>query len=417
MRRLSCLFAAALSVTAFSTHAQLSSDQVPQSRVLPVKESVERQMTESRWRFGPLRVDPAIKLANLGYNDNVFSTEDEKFGDYTATVGLGIRTLVPIGSKTFLRVDAVPEYTWYNELEERREFGWEAGGSLLGLYNRLQIEAGGKSGSTVANVNSEDSVPVPQQTDRIFAGLEVELVRRVFLFAAAIAESSDYDPPADGDPGNFNLLDRDEDLERVGVRYQFRPNVSLSAMYERTSAEFPNDPVFSSNEGDATLLGVSYDAERFYVNLVGGKRSIEYEGGGAPKFDEWTGSGYVSLRMLRRSQVSLSFRRKPVYSTFVENPFFYETRTGIFFDVAMGQRFIVLAGYENGTNDYQAPIEVEGGSTIFRQDDVDTWRAGLGFRVARFAVLQLEYKVDDYQSNVPGFSREIGSLGVNLVLR
>jgi hypothetical protein len=417
MRRLPCLVAAAISVFSLHAGAQIWSDQVPQQRLVPLKESVESQMAESRWRLGPFRVDPAIKLGNLGYDDNVFGTETDKVDDYTATVGLGIRSIASIGPRTFLRIDAVPEYTWYHELSERRRFGWEAGGALLALFNRMQIEAGGRTSNTVAEINSEEQRPVPQQSDQFHANLEIDVLRRVSLFVGAETRSVDYDPEPGDEVSNVTLLERDEDAVRIGLRYKFRPHFDVFGMVEETSADFPNDQSFSTNEGDAFLVGASYDAERFYLNLVAGRRGIEYQGEGQPEFDEVTGSAFLSLRMFRRSELELTFHRKPVYSTFVENPFFFESRWGAGLDLPLGRRIILLAGIETGRNEYQTPVELAGGTTVLREDDADSWHAGIGFRVARSAVLQVEYRTDDFSSNIDSFSREITRLQVNLVFR
>lgn len=374
-------------------------------------------MAESRWRLGPFRVDPAIKLANVGYNDNVFGTEEDKVDDYTATVGLGIRGIAPIGSKTFFRFDAVPEYTWYRKLSERRRFGWNANGAFLALFNRMQIEVGGTTSDTVSEVNSEEYRPVPQNREQWHANVEVDVLRRVSLFAGADRNSVSYDPPPEDDDANLPLLDRDEDAVRVGLRYRFRPHFNVYGMYEETSADFPNDLTFSSNDGDALLFGASYDAARFYLNLVAGNRTIRYDAENAPELDEPTGSAFVSMRLFGRSQLQLTFHRRPVYSTFVENPYFLEKRVGAGIDIPLGHRLIALGGFETGTNEYQAPVELPDSGATLRKDDVDRWSAGLGFRVARFAVLQVEYRVDEYRSNIESFSRDIARLQINLVLR
>lgn len=416
MRKLPCVIAIAISSFPLVAAAQIWSDQVPLGRTVPLKESVERQMSDSRWKWGPFRVEPAVKLANIGYNDNVFGTEEDKVDDYTATVGLGVRTIAPIGSKMFLRLDAVPEYTWYNELEERRQFGWSAGGALLGLFNRMQVELGATTYNTVTAVNSEELTPVPQQDDRLHARIEFDVLRRLSLFVAAEERSTDYEPE-EGDPISVNLLERDESAQRVGLRYQFRPEINLHTMYEEYEAEFPNDPTYPSNEGDAMLFGATYDAERFFLNAIVGRRAIRYEGPGAPEYDEPTGSGFLSMQLFGRSQLRLQFRKKPVYSTFVENPFYEESRWGLGVDVPMGHRLIVLADLETGANDYPGVIELPDGSSVVREDDVDTWSAGVGFRVSSLAVLEVRYRVEEYTSTIESFDRDIASLQVNLALR
>lgn len=394
--------------------AQISSDQVPQTRQVPLRESVEEQMASSRWKWGPLRVEPDLKLSNVGYNANVFGTGTDETSDFTATVGLGVRTIMPLGPKTFLRLDAIPEYTWYYELEERRRGGWEAGGAFLALFNRMQIELAASTDRTVGAVNSEELTPTGQQIDSVRGNVEIDVLRRLSLIVGAESRSTDYDPFEGDDPANANLLDRDETLERAGLRYKFRPDISIYAMVERTDADFPNDPVFSRNEGEAILGGISYDRERFYLNAVAGQRTIEYEGEGAPKFDDLTGSGFLALRVYGRSEVRLTFHASPVYTTFVENPYFYETRTGVEIAVPMGDQLVLLGGYEAGDNEYQQPVELPDGSFVSRNDDVETWDLGLGFQLKGGVGLEVRYAVDNYDSTVDSFSREVARVEVSL---
>ncbi len=416
MQKLPCFIAVATGVitVALSANAQLSSDQVPQVRVVRLEEGIESQMAESRWRWGPLRVHPQLKLSNFGYNANIFGSGSEETSDFSATVGLGVRTIMPLGPKTFLRLDAIPEYSWYNKLAERRQFGWDAGGAFLALFNRLQIEIAGSTNNTVQAVNSEELTPTGQQIDRLYANVEVDVLKRLGLFAGAETMSTDYDPFEPDDDLNLNLLDRDEDLARIGLRYKFRPDVNVYAMYERTSAEFPNDRVFSANDGEATLAGFLYDRDRFYLNIVGGQRTIEYDGVSTPKFDDFTGSGFATLRVYGRSELGLTFRATPVYSTFVENPYFYETRTGLKLSVPMGNRLVVLGGYETGRNEYQQPVDIGDGELAIRTDDVTTWEAGLGIQLKSGIGVEVRYHLDDYGSSIDSFSREVARVQVSV---
>jgi hypothetical protein len=410
--------AVVLVLCASTAGAQLTSDTVPTQRTVPLREAVETQIEESRWQFGPFRVEPSLKLDNLGYNDNVFgvSEDKEKVDDYTATVGLGIRSIAPLGGKTYLKIDAIPEYTWYKNLDYRRDFGYEVGGGLLALFNRMSIEASGKSIDTVAPANSEDRTSIPQTIDSLLLSVDVEVMRRVFLFGALEAENTEYQPPAEENLStNYLLLNRDETAQRVGLRYEFRPRFHVQLMYETTDSDFPDDPVFTKNKGEAILAGFTYDRDTIFVNAVGGNRTIDYPGSGLQQFDEFTGSLFASWRFARRTELQLRVLQRPQYSTYVENPYFLESREGARVVVPMGQRFVFYGGAETGKNEYQAPVIVDG-APIERVDDVSNWEAGIGFRVLRSAVLTFSTKVEDYNSNISSFDRKVVTTGINLNL-
>jgi len=410
--------AVVLILSAATAGAQLTSDTVPTQRTLPLREVIDRQLEASRWQFGPFRVEPSLKLDNLGYNDNVFGAPEgqEKVDDYTATVGLGVRSIAPLGGKTFLKIDAIPEYTWYKDLDYRRQFGYELGAGLLALFNRMSVEASGRTLDTVAPANSEDQTAIPQTTDSLVFNVDVEVMRRVFLFGALEAENTSYEPaPEDNLGTNYSLLNREETAQRVGLRYEFRPRFHVQLMYETTDSDFPDDPVFTKNSGEAILAGFTYDRDRFFVNAVGGNRTIEYPGSGAPKFDEFTGSLFASWQFARRSQLQLSVLQRPQYSTYIENPYFLESREGARLVVPMGQRFVLYGAAEMGKNEYQAPVIVDG-APVERMDDVSNWEAGIGFRVLRSAVLTFSTKVEEYDSNISQFDRKVVTTGINLNL-
>ncbi|MCM2316763.1 MAG: hypothetical protein NDJ92_16575 [Thermoanaerobaculia bacterium] len=406
--------AALVTFCALPALGQLNSDTVPTARTVPLREAVEAQLETSRWHFGPLRVHPELKLDNLGYNDNVFGVSDdaEKVDDYSATIGLGIRSIAPLGSNTYLRVDAIPEYTWYKELDERRDFGYEVGGAVLALFNRMSIEGGARSTDTVTYVSSEDATPIPERIDKVYGKIEIEAVRRLHLFAGYETQTVEYEPQESDI--NFGLLNRDETAARAGIRYEFRPRFSILAMFEETDAEFPDDPVFSENQGDALLAGFTYERETLYVNAVAGNRTIEYEGlGGAATFDDVTGSLFASWNFARRSELEVTVSQTPRYSYAVGNPYFLESREGVRLVVPMGRRFVAFGGVRAGKNEYPLPVLIDG-ELLERTDDVTGWEAGIGIRVLESAVFRFSTRLEDFDSNIAGFDRKYVSTGFNL---
>jgi hypothetical protein len=122
---------------------QISSEEAPRARTVPLREQVKWEAENAPYRLGPLRVRPLFELRDSGYNNNVFGSETNKVGDYTATISAGVNVLQPLGQKMALRGTAAPEYTWYEKLVERRNFGGAYSASLLGLFNRMTLEGGG----------------------------------------------------------------------------------------------------------------------------------------------------------------------------------------------------------------------------------------------------------------------------------
>ena len=67
-----------------------------------------------------------------------------------------------------------------------------------------------------------------------------------------------------------------------------------------------------------------------------------------------------------------------------------------------------------GANRYVAPTAQPDGSSVTRNDDVKTLRAGIRGQVGKLLTIGVEATQDDYTSNVPGFDRSIFSIGTTV---
>jgi len=70
-------------LAAGSARAQLTSDDVPQVRTIPVKEEVDADMQAARFHLGPVRIIPTIAVRNAGYDYNVFGTTENPVSKFT----------------------------------------------------------------------------------------------------------------------------------------------------------------------------------------------------------------------------------------------------------------------------------------------------------------------------------------------
>ena len=137
------LVALALSLPPAFVSAQLTTDQVPLQRTVPAEVEVQAELERSRLRLGPVRVLPWFAVPNFGYNNNIFGSSENPVGDWLATVGAGARFYLPIGSKTFFRLDALPQYTWYKDLSVRDQWGGRGEAAYLAFFNRLSFQLSG----------------------------------------------------------------------------------------------------------------------------------------------------------------------------------------------------------------------------------------------------------------------------------
>jgi hypothetical protein len=405
-----------------SLFAQIQGDLVPRERTIPLREQVASELESDARRLGPIRIFPQFTLRELGYNDNVFgaSEEEEKVEDYTATVGLGARYLMPFGRKVFLRGGFLPEYTYFHELKENRHFGGAYDARLLALFNRMQVEVGGAVTDRVDLASSESDEPVTSRIPTAEARLEIDVLPRVALWGGAIQREYEYDAlEGAGETLASERLERTETAVRGGIRYRFRSFFDLSLGVEQTEAEFDDVESARGLQTEALLLGVFYNRPRLFVNLSGGSRKgtpLDEGRDQIPEYDTATGSYFVSFRAARPLELQLYGRRGTVFSLTAENPFFLESRNGAAVRIVGGRRAALRLFGDQGSNDYPLPVLVEG-QPIERDDKATTAGAELTVRFFRNLALAVTLTQSEFDSNVPGLDRKVMRVTSNLVVR
>ncbi|HUF16507.1 MAG TPA: hypothetical protein VMS12_00530 [Thermoanaerobaculia bacterium] len=403
------LLVAGLSSPLVPLHAQIGSDAVPQQRIISERELLESQLEHSRIRLGSVRVQPLFALRSLGYDSNVFSSFDgEETGDWTATVAAGARAIVPAGRKVFIRGDGVAEYAWYEEQTLQRNLGWDAGASVLGLFNRMSAEVSGRTSETVGAVNSELDLPVVRNISSVIGRTELHMLPRTSFFAEAEARDHENSLRVE-DPDSFpevELLDRADAGWRVGARYAWSNSVDVSVASEWTRTRFDREERELDNEGVAFLAGIRISRPLYFLNVSGGYRSIELIASPVD-YSTLTGSYFASRNFARRIDAEAFGRRNISYGLFADTPFFVETRNGVASAVRMGRRTRVRAFVEAGNNDYPAGVSTGGPESAGRFDRVRTVGGSLSVLLFRSAELTIQVSDTDFNSNIEGFDRSV----------
>ena len=391
----------------FSVCAQLTSDLVPRERLVPLREQVEREVEQSRWQLGPIRVQPRFMIRDFGYNDNVTGAAVNKVSDWTATAAGGVHWVIPMGSKLYLRGDAMPEYTWYRELTDRRFTGGTYNGSFLALFNRMSLEATGSTTRRISNVSSEVEAPAETRIDGVNGDFEVEVLPKVSLFANGQTQRHRYQAFAgsEAELGRVAELDRDDMAARGGVRWMPYDFFDIRLAAETTESEFVLTPLQRDNKGSALLVGVHYDRPQTFANISVGRRKGEPANGSAfPAYETTTGSYFLSHSLTAPFEVQAYGHRRVTYGLSIGTPYFLETRNGIAAIVRIGNRASLRGFGEIGSNDYSL---AKVANLSKRTDDVATIGGGVAIRIYRNIALSVAVSESDYTSTLPEFDRSI----------
>ena len=400
---------------------QISSEEAPRARTLPLREQLKWEAENSPYRLGPLKIRPLFDLRDFGYNNNVFGTETNKVGDYTATVSAGVKVLEPLGQKMALQGTAAPEYTWYDKLAYRRSFGGVYSANLLGLFNRMTLEGGGGTLSQVGVISSESEQTAIETRTNGLARVEVDVLQYVSVFGGFDAVKTRYSDSGftEGNVNSVGLLDRTEWAWRGGIRYRFSGQVGIGAQVEKTRADFVQEGDNRNNDSTGYLLVARYDRPRFYLDASGGYREGKGRDGAAPSlypaYHTGTYSFFASYFLTREVELQVSGHRRPVDSFFLDNPYFFETRNAAAVQVSLGQKVGIRGFVSIGPNSYPTEVVV-GTELVARKDDVTEIGGGFLFRFYRNVAASVVASQARYASNIGGFSRSvlIISTGVSL---
>ena len=391
-----------LFVLSGTANAQLTSDTVPRERTIPRREQMDEDLEDARLHLGPFRIAPVFGLRDVGYNNNVFGTAENPVDDWGATVRAGVDVILPVGRKTYLMATAVPEYTWYSELVNRRSFGGTYGGSWLGLFNRLSIEAGAMTTRGRRPVSSEIELSAESTREDAFARAEIDIFRRLSVFGSARGQRHAFETGEETISFPLARLERDERLVSAGVRYKWRSYLDFTLAAEQGSTEFES-ATDRDNESRAALLGVHYSRPRSFVNLTVGRRQWEPQAGSTvPEFSATTGSYYLEYQLAAPPQIDVYGHRLVTYSASADAPFFFETRNGLGLTVPVGERFGIRVHGEVGRNDYS----IENDAPTARVDDVTAWGGGIAVRLYRQVHMSIVATQIEYDSNLD-FDRSI----------
>jgi hypothetical protein len=397
--------------------AQLTTDQVPWERTVPIKDEVRGEMERSRIELGPVRVLPWIAVRNFGYNDNIYGSSEDPVGDWIATVGAGARLYVPVGSKTFLRMDALPEYTWYKHLGSRNQFGGRAQAQYLMFFNRLSADLTASYTDDPVSILSSE---VPATVERIGwdgkANVELDVTHRISIFAGAEVLRERIHEPS-GAPPDFATVqtyDRTDGVARAGVRYRFSPGWDVSLAAEETQTKFVITPELRNNRSTAGIFGLHYDRPRFFANLYAGyRRGRALDESAFPEFETGTGSAYFSYTLTRNVDLSLFGARRLAYGSSVEAPYYIETRYGGGVSFRVFSKLSVQAFGTSGTNDYTLASQASPAVTA-RKDDVSTYGGGLTLSLWRTLNLTAGVTRNEFNANIPGHDRAVTTFTTGL---
>lgn len=388
-------------------------DEVPQGRIIPEEEQMRDDMARARLRLGPVRLIPSLLISNAGYDSNVFGSSENPVSDWTATFTAGFRFIVPLGAKMFLRADALPTYTWYDELTDRRFFGGLYSGQWFGFFNRLSVRLGATNDRTYRTFSSEFDSRVVYKNTTGNGSFELSLTGPFYLVGEGgytqIRNEPEGTNPPDVQPGEGNNVqrnNRDEWSYLVGFRYRRSQTFSTSIAYSETRSAYQLQPLLRDNISRAALIGILYSRPTLFINLTGGYREGVANGSLYPHYSTGTGGYFVSWFPRYWLEIRTYGRRRIVTSiSNVASPYFFENRIGGGMAFELFSKLLLRGFGEFGPNNYPRPQPGDNGEPIKRRDEAKIYGGGLSLRLVRNVVITGTVTHAMYDSNITAHDR------------
>ena len=402
-------FAAAGLVLLFAGMVRLSGQSY-----VPFREEVEAIRQQTRFRLGPLRLVPLVRLSDVGYDTNVYYADErrEAVADLTATISPELRGYWLGGGSLILSVMENPEYIAYARESDLRAFTNSVSAGLRWLaLRRFSLSAEYHDLSHVRRIQSEFEHRIRDTTKGARASLFFETPRGTALGVTAAVDDSRFADVTAGppDPAYHLALDRRETSLAAEAYYRVFSRSYLFSRVEWSRYDFVHEV---SAWRDAAAIEASGGfrfplAGRARGTIRFGYKSFRPDDPLRRSFAGLVAGTAINLRVGRLA-VELGLDRDLAFS-YLESAYYYvdtRARAGLSLYLFRSLRVDARGGY--GTMTYPEPVEVwDEGVPVLVDDRRDTqWDVSVGpvIRIFRTAGFGLAYNIYRRTSNAPGFN-------------
>ncbi|HUP21618.1 MAG TPA: hypothetical protein VNB06_01600 [Thermoanaerobaculia bacterium] len=391
------------------------------------REALEEELAASLWNLGGLRLDPWLGIRDVIIqevgSDRQHSaspgeegepTRRDSLDDDTGVVaGAGLRAILPLGQRVYLSGGLVPEYVWWQENEDRNREQINANLALDVFLGRLQLHAGATQDEQLERPSSERQLFVSRSRESLTAELELELAPAVYAFGGAQKNDIRSNEADVAETAFFSQDDRDEEILAYGVRYRPNTQLVIGLGIEDLTLDFLDPTRDRSATGESPFLAVTLAGNRTVLLGRFVWRDLEAEPGSIfGGYDELSGELAVHRQLGWRTGAELQASRDLFFAFDLESSHFESERLrgGITFDVIEALELRFFAG--TGDDEYFAVSSDD----VHRIDDVTEWGVGLSWNIGGRVTMLVGYTLEDFDSDVPGFDREVDRLHFGLSL-
>jgi len=323
---------------------------------------------EDTIKLGPFHAAPFLVIKDLGYDDNLRLTrEGTQTGDYSVTIGPGVRAVVPFGHRSALALWNELDYVAYANETDLNTVNGEFRGKLHFYLRDIIVFADGKYRSYRERPDDEIDFRMRHNTGNARGGItwRPNQRSRIDIFRESIREnySSSSEPilpedfpdeiASEAGERRAEAQDREENYLWVDTRLKIRPRTSFLYDFQTGAIDYDEDDTNRDSTVVSTTAGFEFDPSgplRGYVR--GGIKHVEPDDPRLEGYSGPVGRAQLYWKALDRALVKLQYKRDTVASILGENLFYLSESKSLGYEHFFTRRISVELAHGIADNSY-----------------------------------------------------------------
>lgn len=344
-------------------------------------------------RIGPLLMNPAINISNIGVDNNVFNDppDSDPKRDYVATVTPLTDFWLHVGP-TWVTASLIETINWFVHYSSERSandeyrLGWNVPGSVM------QFKINWDYINTRDRPGFEIDVRAGHKIITYDGSVDYKALSKTYIGVSAVRAQTRFT-----DATIYQGVDLQTSLNRVttsgsvNLRHALTPLTSITFSATRSKDAFEFSPDRDSTSTSGTVSMQFTPGALFRGGVTVGYTDFQPVAGDLPGFQGVTGTWDVTYVLLGQTRFAVTGGRGVQYSYDTTQP--YYVQTGVDFSVAqqLFWNFDVAARAGTTRMDYRdrAGVSVD---VANREDRVNSVGVGIGFHMGK--ELRLSFNAD-----------------------
>ncbi len=370
--------------------------------------------SRGRIQLGPVTLNPAIDLTNLGVDTNVFNDPaGQEQDDFTFTLVPRSDVWMKMGP-TWVSGNIREDLVWYQTFESERSANTSANVNWIVPLNRLRFSVGTGYLWARERPSYEIDARVPRVEALVNGAVEIRALSRTYFGVQASRRRVDYQSDASFlDVALQAALNRVSTDVSVSARHELTPLTSISVDVGRLSDRFD---ISSLRDSDSTTAGIQVTFDPSAVikgSARAGYRDFEAKDPTVPGYRGPTLAVDLSYVLLGSTKFGIQLSRDVQYSYDVNQPYYLQSGLATTIQQQVFGPLDVVAGL----NFYSLAYRDRSGTIVLYPDRVDenrSYNLGVGYHVS--PDLRVGVRVEKQWRNTDVAARQFEGLRIGLAV-